>query len=307
VMQVGSLAPNRVLSDAEMSDARVVARLPDLKVVSRRPAIISYTNWPDASLVVAPLAINGHAAQFALDTGASISIMTATEAKRLGMKLMEGGEAIVTGGAGERTKNGHYAVADRLRIGNTEIRNAAFLVLPDGLQVFETIPPGQQGAIGLPILLALQTLSWNRKHELRIGFPPARADMRTANLSFEQNDPITTVELEGRRLAVDLDTGGRNSIMWPMFGREFPALLEGARNGSTRWVGADGAVTFDAEILPELRMKLAGFPVVLLDAPTLPNTTVLASTWLYGQLCMDVLMQASEVTFDFRAMRIRLK
>jgi hypothetical protein len=303
--QIASLAPGRTPSKAEIADAEALGQLPDPEIVSRRSAIVKAANW-ESAIVVAPLTINGGDAHFAIDTGAGISVMTEAEAKRLGMRIMAG-QPLVTGAMGKPTQNGHYAVADRLKIGNTEVLNAAFLVLPDGLEVFSTIPLGQQGILGLPILLALQTIRWTRSHELSIGFPAGRANLRAANLSFEDLYPLTTIEIEGRRLAVDLDTGGKSSSMWPLFVKEFPALLQDARKGTTKWVGADGAVTMDAMIVPELRMKLAGFPIVLRDAPALLSTTVSASNLHYGWICMDLLNKAAEVTLDFRAMRIQLK
>ena len=47
---------------------------------------------------------------------------------------------------------GHYAVAERLKIGNTEFRNVSFLVLSDDdLEVLQEADV--RGFIGLPILL----------------------------------------------------------------------------------------------------------------------------------------------------------
>jgi hypothetical protein len=285
IRQIASLVPSRAPSEAEIADAEALGQVPDLKIVSRRPAIVKAANW-ESAIVVTPLTINGQDAHFAIDTGAGISVMTEAEANRLEMRIMAG-QPLVTGAMGKPTQNGRYAVAERMKIGNTEILNAAFVLLPNNLEVFSTIPLGQQGAIGLPVLLALQTFRWNRSHELSIGFPAGRANLRTANLSFEQNDPLTTVEVEGRKVTVDLDTGGKNSIMWPLFVKEFPALLQEARKGTTKWVGADGAVTMDAAIVPELRMKLAGFPIVLRDAlhcsvqPFPPATgTTVGSVWI---------------------------
>jgi hypothetical protein len=73
---------------------------------------------------------------------------------------------------GQRSTNGRYAVADRLRIGNTELRNVAFTVLSDDLDVWAKVPVEQRGAVGIPVLLAVQTIQSNRKYELRISFRP---------------------------------------------------------------------------------------------------------------------------------------
>jgi hypothetical protein len=59
--------------------------------------------------------------------------------------------------------------------------------------------------------------------------------------------------------------------------------------------------------MPELRMTVAGFPILFRDAPVLLQSTIESSLWHYGLLGMDKLAQASEVTLDFKAMRINLK
>jgi len=196
-------------------------------------------------------------------------------------------------------------VAERMKIGNTEIRNAAFVVVPDS--GFDALPLGQRGVIGLPVILALQTLRWKRNRELTICFPAQRTDLRRANLLLEAEYPIAMADIKGRRVNLFVDSGGASTFMWQMFARDFPADMRTARKGSAHWVGADGPVTMDAMLLPELRFKLGGFPVVLRDAAVLHETTVPASNWCEGQLGMDALTQAAELTFDFHAMKLRLR
>jgi clan AA aspartic protease (TIGR02281 family) len=296
---------DRQPSDAERADAEAQEQLPDTEVVSRKAATVPYTTWPDSGIVLAQVTINGVAAQFALDTGAHMSALTEAEAKRLGLKITEG-QAVLNGSSGA-SSSARYGVAERLKIGNTEIRNVSFMVLPDKLEVFETIPLGQQGALGLPVMLAFETMRWNDRHELSIGFPAGRPELRTSSLMFDGIDPLTTIEVNGRRLAVTLDSGGRTSDMWPRFIKEFPELFRNARKGTDHFEGVTGPANVDAQILPELRMKVAGFPVVFRNAPALLETTVPASNWFYAQLGMDLLGQARELTFDFRAMKIVLK
>jgi hypothetical protein len=101
-----------------------------------------------------------------------------------------------------------------LRIGKAELRHVAFMVLPDDLDVWADDPVAQPGTVGLPVLLALETIQWNRNHELRIGFPPEHADLRNANLSFGELDPLAWVEI-GR-----MTVGG-----FPIVYRKAPALL----------------------------------------------------------------------------------
>jgi hypothetical protein len=296
---------DRQPTNAERADAAAQELLPDTELVSRRAATMPYKTWPDSRIVLAPITINGVAAEFALDTGALMSAVTEGEAKRVGLRITEG-QALLNGSSGA-SSSARYGVAERLKIGNTEIRNVSFLVLPDNLEVFETIPLGQQGALGLPVMLALETMRWNDRHELSVGFRARRAEPRNSSLMFDGIDPITTIEVNGRRLAVALDTGGRTSDMWPPFIREFPELVRDARKGTDHFQGVTGAANVNAQILPELRMRVTGFPVVFRNAPALLDATVPASSWFYAQLGMDVLGQAKEITFDFRAMRLELK
>jgi hypothetical protein len=57
--------------------------------------------------------------------GAGISTVTEAEAKRLGMKIMPGNSSI-NGSSGVSNAERHYAVADRLKVGDSELRNVAF-------------------------------------------------------------------------------------------------------------------------------------------------------------------------------------
>jgi hypothetical protein len=301
-----ALDPDRASTDpAVTADVAAMEHLPDLKLVSRRPATVAYTNWAESPRVVSPMTINGQTVQFALDTDASMSGTSEAEAKRLGLRPTPG-QPLYDAMTGGRSTKGHYAVADRLKIGNTELRDVSFLVLPDD-NVFAEVPLGQQGAVGLPVLLALQTVRWNRNHELNIGFPPGRVDLRNSNLAFEELDPMVLVEVGGRRVAVDLDTGSNFSHMWPLFVKNFPELLQDGQQDKAHMSGVAGDAEVDSVMLPELLMKVAGFPIVLRNVHALRRSTIPASEWHYGLLGMDQLAQATEVTLDFKEMRLQLK
>jgi hypothetical protein len=266
---------------------------------------VSYATWQGGEIAV-PLAINGQTASFALDTDSNVSAISEAEAKRLGMRMVAS-QVQFHGVTGSIAPGARMAIADRLTVGKTELRNVTFVVLRDAQEPFVELPLGERGVLGLPVLLAIQTLRWNREHRLDLGFRPERANLRSANLCFEGVDPLAEVEVGERRLAFLIDTGGENSEAWPVFGKEFPALLQEARKGSKELTGYSGSANVEAAILPELRMTLAGFPIVFHDAPVLLGKTVDASNWHYGRISIDLLNQAKEVTLDFNAMRILLK
>jgi len=67
--QCWALGPDRASTDpAVTADAAAMEVLPDLKLVSRQPATVTYTNWLDSPRVVSPMTVNGQAVRFAIDT-----------------------------------------------------------------------------------------------------------------------------------------------------------------------------------------------------------------------------------------------
>jgi hypothetical protein len=293
-------------SEAAKADADALGNLPDLQVVSRRAATVSYSEWPGRKTVVIPVTINGQPMRFAMDTGAGMSVVTETLAQRLGLKNSPG-QPIFDGITGKMS-TGRYVVADRLKVGNTEFRNVSFTVLPDDLEVLKDIPTEERGAIGLPVLLGLETIRWNwSDHRLDMGFAPARATLRAANLAFEDLFPLMAVEIAGRRLSFEFDTGAEWVQLWPPFVKDFPDEMKTARESSRELAGATGGETRDVKVLAELRIRVAGFPIVLKDAPAMLTPTISASNLHYGLLAMDALSKANEVTLDFGAMRVNLR
>ena len=299
-----ALASDSPPDEASKADLAALQQLPDMKLVSRRPATVTFTTW--GQRIVSPVTINGHSTRLTIDTGATISAVTESQAKNLGLRLIAS-QPLFEGFTGKNQQMSHYAVADLLEMGHTVLRNVSFVVLPDDLDVFSEVPPSERGIIGMPVLLAVQTLHWDRAHNLSLGFPAKPFDVRNANLSFEGLDTLAQVEVAGHRLAVHLDTGSSLSTMWPMFVKNYPELLEGSHESKTNLNGATGSADIRSAIMPELRMTVAGFPILFRDAPVLLQSTIKSSWWHFGLLGVDKLAQASEVTLDFKAMRIDLK
>ncbi|HLK67612.1 MAG TPA: retropepsin-like aspartic protease [Bryobacteraceae bacterium] len=157
-----ALKPEKTPPDGERALVRLFEQLPDLAIVSRKPATVAYTTWPGGQ-VVTPLIINGHAARFALDTDMNMSVISEAEAKGLGMRVSEYEVAFI-GVTGSSAPGGHTAIADHLKVGGTEFRNVPFLVVPDSTGKLLEYPVEQRGILGLPVILAIQTFRWNREH-----------------------------------------------------------------------------------------------------------------------------------------------
>ena len=147
----------------------VLSREEDQETVSRAPSVlavhVSHENFP------VPISINGKAAQYFFDTGANLSAMSASEAKRLGMRV-DDVSTRVSNTPGEAV-GVRVATATELVVGRVHLKHVAFLVFRDDEEPFAQLPPMRRGAIGLPVLLALGSLSWGADNRFRIGTPAA--------------------------------------------------------------------------------------------------------------------------------------
>ncbi len=155
--------------------------LPDQVVTQHHPSTLRHENGS----IFIPLTINGVSATYFFDTGAWPSVMSESEAKRLGLTINDTAGALGTmtsAKVGFRT-----AVAKELVVGNTHFGNVSFVVFPDDQEPWSVLSPGRRGILGIPILLGLRTLRWSKNGRVEVGFKSAPFDLRKSNLYFDKH------------------------------------------------------------------------------------------------------------------------
>jgi predicted aspartyl protease len=281
-----------------------LGQYPDQSVARRQRSTIPY-RMKGGNLFV-PVSIRGHPASYIVDTGADFSLMSESEARRLGLAIHEGGASVtdITGGTmGVRT-----TVVDQLQVGATILRHIAFLVVGDDQQPFVDLAPDERGVLGIPVLLALEAFRWTADGAFEIDVPTARRDRREANVCFDGATPVTEGLVGDRRITMLVDTGAVGTQLWPTFAGEFAALLsQSGAAGTKRVTGVGHSVDVESITLPEVRLRIGGFDTVLRPANVLVSHTLPAGQRDHGNLGMDLLGQARSVTIDFRSMMLVLK
>jgi hypothetical protein len=149
------------------------------------------------------------------------------------------------------------AGADQLAIGDTAIRNVAFLVQPD--ERFTDTPEDRRGVIGLPVILALRTVRWIKGEALEFGFPSEPRNIYKSNLCLDSAFPVVTVASGQSKLSFSFDTGATLTGLYARFGREFPRLVEAGRKDSAQKAGAGGTVRDDVDPLRQARAVTIDF------------------------------------------------
>ena len=276
----------------------VLAEAPDQQITGRHTRV----KLQDDGL---PFSINGVHATYWFDTGADLSVLSESEAKRFGLQIHSA--SVQVGDVNGTQVATRIAVADELSIGSIRVKHVAFLVLADNQPPFDQQAPGSRGLIGLPVLLAFRMFAWGPDKSFEIGSASFNRTQH-ADLCFDGNHPLVQVAYDNRALTFALDTGATNTDLYPPFASAFPDLIHNApKTDSYKMEGVGGAKYMEAATLESLRFSIGGFPTKLQSAGVLLNPTTNASKFFAGNLGIDLLQQAHRTTFDFKAMSLSLE
>lgn len=291
---------------ADLVNARILfaawAKHDDQSVAGLRPG--TFRGSVSRSGIVLPVSIHGKTAHWLLDTGANFSLISEKEAAMFGAAVDDSSASVKdpAGGAAQfRT-----AVIDELSIGDTRLRNVAFLVVSDSQQPMRDMQPGERGLIGIQIPVALQSLAWKSDGTFETGAPVTRGENRAGNLCFDGTTPVTRVLFDGKLLDFELDSGEQSgSQLWARFADDFATLLKKRGTKSQNQVTeVGGSNERDTIELSEMRLRIGGFDATL--RPARVYSKPVGNEFHYGHLGMDVLSQAREVRLDFSSMNIDL-
>jgi hypothetical protein len=276
-----------------------LADTPDQQIAGKRATV----QLEDGGL---PFSINGVRATYWFDTGAELSVLSESEAKRFGLRMQPTSAKV--GDVNGTQVDTRVAVVDELSIGSVRIRHVAFLVLPDSQPPFNDGSPGSRGLIGLPVLLALKTVVWGADKTFKIGPESSHKRASHAGLCFDGSHPLVQVAYENRPLVFALDTGATNTDLYPPFALLFPELIRSAtKTDSYKMEGVGGAKYMEAATLESLKFSIGEFPVTLKSVGVLLKPTTDGSRFFAGNLGIDLLQQAHQTTFDFKEMTLTLQ
>ena len=252
-----------------------------------------------------PITINGKPAAYGLDTGAGLCVMSENEAKRFGMKVDETTSTI--GDSGGLRVGARVAIAKDLFIGKIHLQNVAFFVFSDAGQPFSDTPEEQRGLIGLPVILALRSFSYDKAQRYEFDATKATQPTPNGNMLLDGGAVVIQVTTSGKPLSFTLDTGAIDTDLFPVFGRALPGLLAQGKKDAQPSTGIGGTVVRDTTRIDSIPFLIGGKAVTLAPAYVLDDTSANAHYWAAGNLGNDLLHQAAKVTVDFSSMTLTLQ
>ncbi len=280
-----------------------LSQFPDQRVVHKEISTVAI-HIKDGNVFL-PLKINGTRASYIVDTGFSTSAVSESEAVRLGLaihNISTKTDSITGAPVGIRV-----AVADNLNIGYTQLANVAFLVYPDKQPPFDELPAGERGILGIPVILALETIRWTSEATFTAGWPTRAGGMKHANLCFENAFPVVQIGFRQSVLDFTVDTGAQNTDLYQAFANTFSHLVKSGKKESRKLTGVGGSANVDSVVLPSVTLRIGGHDVLLRPAHVLLQKSSGTSGMFAGNLGMDLLNQAHTITLNFQSMTLTLE
>ena len=305
--QMLTIRPDNPSDQAGRKLYTALGQSPEQSVTRRRVSRLPYEVKIGNPFI--PLSVNGNVVKYMLDTGANISVMSESEAKRVGLTFHQVpvGASKIQGSSGAQSQSSYrIAVAEQVVVGQFRLSDVAFLVLPDDQEPWTDLRPGERGALGISVLQAFRTVRFSNDGIFEIGFP-SKPQVQQSNLCFQDAYPIVEAELFTRRLRLALDTGAAETHLTVRFAKEFEGLLNDGKKSTRDVLGVDGSRRIEAVTLQELRFQVGGFNTLLRPAQVLLSTTNPDIDDFYGLLGWDLLSQARSITLDFESMTLALE
>ena len=250
-----------------------------------------------------PVRVNGVNGQWIFDTGANVSTLIESEARRMGLSVLET-KAYVAGST-EKRNNLRLAVARELQIGTAHVHNVVFLVLADDALNIGPLHYQIKGILGLPVLRALSRVEISNNGLVRIHLHEAVSG-GAPNLYFDEASPIVEINHGQHRLQMFLDTGANATVLYPSFRntltREETFRLKAKRE---KVAGAGGMINRKTELVPTLRIEVLETSVNLRKVRLLPEMPAGNNRYRDGVIGMDALW--SGFLLDFDAMRLEVE
>ncbi|MBV7532725.1 retropepsin-like aspartic protease [Chitinophaga sp. sic0106] len=250
-----------------------------------------------AGLKNLPVTTGNDTLPFIFDTGANISTITESTAKRMQMTIIPAAIEVstITG----NTVAANLAVCKKFRLGNIDIENAVFLVLRDKELSFPQISYQIHGILGYPVIEALKEVQLTIDDYLIIPLKET-AMPGTSNLAIDGLTPLIYID----DMNFTFDTGADHTILYGAFYRQNKARIDKTYKLTKVSLGGAGGHT----VLPGFKIShsftINGKSVPINNISLLRDN--ISNETGYGNIGQDVIKQFGKMTINFDQMFIKL-
>lgn len=238
-------------------------------------------------------------ADFVFDTGANISTVTESMAKKCGMQFMEGMIDVIaiTG----KTVKSRIAVCPQLNLGNIQVQNAVFLVFPDSALAVPSIQYQIQGILGFPVIEALKEIQITRSEELIVPLQPGHFPNQNMTLDFLT--PI--IDLDGDNYT--FDTGANSTLLYKTYFEKHRNEIEkNYKEQELQFGGAGGNIRKQGYLInfvPSINNK----PVKIENVQVYKESIKADERHLSGNIGQDLIRKFDKMIISFASMSVHFE
>ena len=249
--------------------------------------------------VIMQVMSGGQLEDFIFDSGAMLSTVSESCAKRMGIHILE--SSVDVGNSIGSTVQSKVGVADSLWIGDLLFENVAFLVLPDEGLSFPEINYTIHGIIGFPVMYQMKEVVIRKDESLTVVARPTKRNLH--NLFLDGLSPIVQFEANSDTVLVNMDTGANTTEFSEKYFTANKDKIAGKATLKTEQQGgAGGIVNVEVYELENVQIKIGGREL------TIPTITVridklsLLDENYDGNLGQNILMYFNKLILNFENM-----
>lgn len=236
-----------------------------------------------------------------LDTGANMSLVTASEARRMELTPSQGTTPLM--GVAGGLVSAHTAVIPELQMGTATFRHVPVLVVEDKDFYIPEAKFQFYAILGYPMLSALGSITLHSNGGFGARNPPRSNKLRGSQMMMEELAPLVVVTIGKDRRLFLLDTGMSRTYLTERYWQEHKSEFPGQPTRNMGIGGAGGHITVPAYTARRVAITAGGVHLMLKDAAILTKPTGTNADYFYGVLGQDTLNLFTSCTLDFRNMR----
>lgn len=256
-----------------------------------------------AGMTNIPLKINGNDEEFIFDTGANISTIKKSLAKKLKLVFLKGN--LKVGSMTGIKVDSELAYAESLEIGNITYKNVLFLVVPDDILTFAGGLYSIDGIIGYPVFREMKEIHLS-DNELFI--PQNPLHKQEQNLVMNGFNPVVNALINNDSLAFTFDTGARTTILYHKYYEKYKKEIDKKYEMEDVEIGgAGGSVTAKGFKLDNISINIAGSKTKIEDVKLLAENVKNTDKYFYGNLGQDYFKQFSKLIINLESMYVEFR
>ena len=254
-----------------------------------------------AGLQNVPVTLQKDSVDFVFDTGAAFSVIMQSVAKKYGVKMIEG--RVRTGTSTSKTVEGQMGLLN-MKMGTLELKNVAFLVLPDSTLTFANGHYVIKGIIGFPVMYAFSEFTVTDNKYLTVS--QKHQETSDKNFAIDGQYIIIRVIAHNDTLPFIFDSGNQTTVLSSSYFNKYKDEIIGTcKKWKVETGGAGGMETTEAYILDSLAIAAGNSRYTLDSLRIYPqDLSGYDMKYVYGNFGQNYVSKFSEMRINFTSMNI---